>query len=128
MTCCDLVFNTGRTGNVRSRKKVAQDMTKQQVKERRIPRSVDEAAQMLFSDFLSQHLQVLARMPDGDLEKLCRKFLPQIEAVSHHQGPDCHFAETENGPLINDDGDSIRPILDRMKDLLNEFRGLFILT
>ena len=96
-------------------------MTKQQVKERRIPFSVDEAAQMLISDFLTQHLQLLARMTDEDLERLCRKFLPQIEA-----GFPC--METEAG-IINDcDDDSLRAILERMKDLLSEFRGLFILT
>ena len=96
-------------------------MTKQQVKERRIPYSVDEAAQMLISDFLSQYLQLLARMTDEDLERLCRKFLPQIEAG-------LAYTETEAGIINAYDDDSLRPILDRMKDLLTEFKGLFILT
>ena len=96
-------------------------MTKQQVKERRTPCSVDEAAQMLISDFLSQHLQHLSRMTDEDLERLCRKFLPQIQA-------EFAYTETEAGKINAYDEDSLRLLLDRMKDLLSEFRGLFILT
>ncbi len=94
----------------------------------RMPRSVDEAAELLLSDLLLQHLQSLAKMSEKEFDLLCDKIAPYLlEEFRIWQGND---ALLESCYQKNDgaDDDPTRIILNRVKSLLHDFHGFLVIT
>lgn len=94
----------------------------------RIPRSVDEAAELLLSDLLLQHLQSLSQMSEAEFDLLCDKIAPYlVDEFRIWQGNDALlescFTQDED-----DDPDPTRIILNRLKNILNDFHGFLVIT
>jgi hypothetical protein len=94
----------------------------------RLPKSVDEAAELLLSDLLLQHLQTLVQMSEDDYDRLCEKLAPYLlEEFQIWQGNDdlldsCYsFSED---PIE----DPTRIILNRVKKMLQDFNGFLVIT
>jgi hypothetical protein len=103
--------------------------TPKNAKAPKIPRSVDEAAQMLISEFLIQHLQDLANMSDDDFEAACRKHLPgeMTDSGQRRAGMEASIWK-KNDAAMDQDEDPTRTILKQIKNILNDFHGLFIIA
>lgn len=94
----------------------------------RMPASVDEAAELLLSDLLLQHLQSLSKMDEKDFEMLCEKIAPYlIEEFKIWQGNDALLESCFNQDEYQDE-DPTRIILNRVKTLLNDFHGFLVIT
>jgi hypothetical protein len=91
------------------------------------PRTVDEAAQLLLSDLLIQHLQALSRLAESDFEVLCQRVTPYlIDEFKLWQGNDALLDSCfkRNG----DEVDPARIILNRVKEILCDFHGFLLIT
>lgn len=94
----------------------------------RTPRSVDEAAELLLSDLLMQHLQTLSNMTETDFDMLCEKVSPYLMEEfklweGNHVLLDSCFSKTDT-----DETDPARIILNRVKQLLHDFNGFLVIT
>ncbi len=94
----------------------------------RLPRSVDEAAELLLSDLLLQHLQTLVHMSENDYDRLCDKLAPYLlEEFRIWQGNNdlldscCNHCEDKTV-------DPTRIILDRIKKMIQDFDRFLIIT
>ncbi len=91
------------------------------------PQTVDEAAQMLLSDLLIQHLQSLSQMSEADFEVMCEGVTPYlIDEFKLWQG---------NNALLDscfsrnsDETDPARIILNRLKEIISNFHGFLVIT
>lgn len=94
----------------------------------RTPRTVNEAAELLLSDLLIQHLNALSQMSDQEFNQLCDHVTPYLnEEFKIWQGNNdllesCYRSGNENSI------DPARVILDRVKHLLNNFSGFLVIT
>ncbi len=92
------------------------------------PKSVNEAAELLLSDLLMQHLQTLSNMTEEDFDLLCERVTPYlIEEFKLWEGNDdllnsC-FAKTDT-----EETDPARIILNRVKQMLSDFHGFLVIT
>lgn len=94
----------------------------------RMPASVDEAAELLLSDLLLQHLQSLSKMDENDFDMLCERIAPYLlEEFKVWQGNDALLDSCFNQNEDADD-DPARIILNRVKVLLNDFHGFLVIT
>lgn len=94
----------------------------------RLPANVDEAAEILISDMLIQHLQALSQMADSDFELLCEKVAPYlIEEFRLWQGNDELLASCCRH-ISDDIHDPARIILNRVKQMLQNFHGFVVIT
>ena len=92
----------------------------------RMPKTVEEAAELLISDLLIQHLQALSEMSEDDFELMCEKVSPYlIEEFGLWQGND---ALLESCFKACDVDDPARIILDQVKKLLKDFHGFLVIT
>jgi hypothetical protein len=95
--------------------------------DRQAPQTVEEAAQLLLSDLLIQHLQTLSQMSPGEFEELCDSVTPYlIDEFRLWQGNDALL----NSCLAQDasDDDPARIILKKVKDILCDFHGFLVIT
>lgn len=95
--------------------------------DRPAPRTVEEAAQLLLSDLLIQHLQALSEMSTSEFEELCDRVTPYlIDEFRLWQGNDALL----NSCLSQDAGvdDPARVILNKVKDILCDFHGFLVIT
>jgi hypothetical protein len=91
------------------------------------PRTVDEAAQMLLSDLLIQHLQSLAQMAEVDFDVLCERVTPYlIDEFKLWQGNDALLDSCFTRD--SDEADPARIILNRVKEILRNFHGFLVIT
>ena len=91
------------------------------------PRTVDEAAQLLLSDLLLQHLQSLSQMAEGDFEVLCDRVTPYlIDEFKLWQGNDALLNSCFASNV--DEADPARIILNRVRDILSNFHGFLVIT
>lgn len=93
-----------------------------------IPKTVNEAAELLLSDLLMQHLHTLSNMTDEDFNMLCDKVAPfLIEEFKLWEGNtellDSCFSRTDI-----DETDPARIILTRVKQILQDFSGFLVIT
>lgn len=92
-----------------------------------MPKTVEEAAEILISDLLIQHLQTLSRMDDEDFDALCEKVTPYLlEEFKLWQGNN-HLLES----CLNADqkgSDPARTILKAVKSKLNDFSCFLVIT
>lgn len=94
----------------------------------KLPKNVKEAAELLLSDLLMQHLQTLHHMSDEDFDHLCDRVSPYlVEEFKLWQGNDLlldscfsHFDGQETDPA--------RIILNRVKEMLQDFHGFVVIT
>jgi hypothetical protein len=92
------------------------------------PKSLDEAAELLLSDLLMQHLQTLSNMTDEDFDLLCERVTPYlIEEFKLWEGNygllDSCFSEPDT-----EETDPARIILNRVKQMLSDFHGFLVIT
>jgi hypothetical protein len=95
--------------------------------DRQTPRTVEEAAQLLLSDLLIQHLQTLAEMSNSEFEVLCDHVTPYlIDEFRLWQGNDALL----NSCLRHDtdEADPARVILNKVKEILCDFHGFLVIT
>jgi hypothetical protein len=95
--------------------------------DRQTPRTVEEAAQLLLSDLLIQHLQVLSQMSNSEFEALCDHVTPYlIDEFRLWQGNDALL----NSCLSQDaeEADPARIILNKVKEILCDFHGFLVIT
>lgn len=94
----------------------------------KLPENVDEAAELLLSDLLMQHLRTLSNMTEEDFEHLCDRVSPYLaEEFKLWQG---------NEPLLDscyanidcEENDPARIILNRVKQILHDFNGYLVIT
>jgi hypothetical protein len=92
----------------------------------RLPTTVEEAAEILISDLLIQHLQALSEMSDYEFDVLCAKVSPYLtDEFRLWQGND---ALLESCLEACDFQDPARIILDRVKNILKNFHGFLVIT
>jgi len=92
-----------------------------------VPRTVDEAAQMILSDLLIQHLQALSQMAEVDFEVLCERVTPfLIDEFKLWQGNDALLDSCFN--RNSNEPDPARIILNRVKEILRDFHGFLVIT
>ena len=92
----------------------------------RLPSTVEEAAELLISDLLIQHLQALSEMSDHEFELMCEKVTPYlIDEFQLWQGNNALLASCFK---TRDIDDPARIILDRVKKILKEFHGFLLIT
>jgi hypothetical protein len=95
--------------------------------DRQTPQTVEEAAQLLLSDLLTQHLQVLSQMSKNEFEALCDSVTPYlIDEFRLWQGNDALL----NSCLSHDteETDPARIILNKVKEILCDFHGFLVIT
>jgi hypothetical protein len=95
--------------------------------DRQVPSTVEEAAQLLLSDMLIQHLKTLSQLSRGEFEELCDRVTPYlIEEFQIWQGN----VALLNSCLSHDTGedDPARIILNKVKDILCDFHGFLVIT
>lgn len=93
-----------------------------------MPRTVDEAAELLISDLLIQHLQALSNMTEDDFDLMCQEVTPYLlDEFKLWQGND-RLLES----CLNRAGDSLsdpaRIILDSVKKKLRDFNCFVVIT
>lgn len=93
-----------------------------------IPRTVEEAAELLLSDLLMQHLQALSKMTEPDFDRLCDQVAPYlIDEFRLWQGNnallDSCYSQQDEGEV-----DPARIILNRVKQILHDFNGFLVIT
>ncbi|MDA8139828.1 MAG: hypothetical protein M0036_14350 [Desulfobacteraceae bacterium] len=94
----------------------------------RNPRTVNEAAELLLSDLLIQHLNTLSQMNDQEFELLCDHVTPFLnDEFKIWQGNNdllesCYRSTKENSV------DPARVILNRVKEMLTNFNGYLVIT
>ena len=94
----------------------------------KLPENVDEAAELLISDLLTQHLQTLSNMTDEDFEHLCDSVSPYLtEEFKLWQGNDT-LLDSCYANVDGQETDPARIILKRVKQILHDFNGCFIIT
>jgi hypothetical protein len=92
------------------------------------PKSLDEAAELLLSDLLMQHLHTLSNMTEEDFDMLCNRVTPYlIEEFKLWEGNqvllDSCFSQTDT-----EETDPARIILNRVKQMLSDFHGFLVIT
>jgi hypothetical protein len=95
--------------------------------DRQAPRTVDEAAQLLLSDLLIQHLQALSQMSKSEFEELCDRVTPYlIDEFRLWQGNDALL----NSCLSHnsEEDDPARVILNKVKEIISDFHGFLVIT
>ena len=95
--------------------------------ERQVPQTVEEAAQLLLSDLLIQHLQALSQMSNSEFEDLCDRVAPfLIDEFRLWQGNDSLL----NSCLSHDskEADPAKIILNKVKEILCHFHGFLVIT
>lgn len=95
---------------------------------KKTPKTVNEAAELLLSDLLMQHLRTLSNMTDEDFNMLCDKVAPHlIKEFKLWEGNaellDSCFSRTDI-----DETDPARIILTRVKQILQNFNGYLVIT
>ena len=94
----------------------------------RLPKSVDEAAELLLSDLLLQHLQTLMQMSEDEYDRLCDKLAPYLlEEFKIWQGNDA-LLDSCYGQCLSTAEDPTRIILNRVKKMLEDFHGFLVIT
>jgi hypothetical protein len=94
----------------------------------RLPTTVDEAAEILISDLLIQHLHALTEMAPEDFDFLCEKVTPYL--VDEFQIWEGNKAlldsclNQSNGPM----GDPARVILNCVIKKLQDINGFIVIT
>jgi len=94
----------------------------------RKPKSVNEAAEMLISDLLIQHLNALSQMTEEEFNRLCDHVTPllidefQIWQGNHDLLDSCY--QSDDG----EHDDPARIILNRVRNILNNFSGFKVIT
>ncbi len=96
----------------------------------RTPSTVNEAAEMLLSDLLIQHLHALSRMSEQEFELLCDHVTPYlIDEFKIWQGNDDLLASCyKQTETETECSDPARIILNRVKEILNNFSGFLVIT
>jgi hypothetical protein len=94
----------------------------------RNPRTVNEAAELLLSDLLIQHLNALSQMTEQEFNLLCDHVTPYLnDEFKIWQGNnDLLESCYRSGKDIC--VDPARVILNRVKDMLNNFNGFLVIT
>lgn len=94
----------------------------------RTPATVNEAAEMLLSDLLVQHLKTLSDMTDYEFNLLCDHVTPYlIEEFQIWQGNN-DLLESCYESCDEENSDPARVILNRVKEILRNFSGFLVIT
>lgn len=94
----------------------------------RLPENVNEAAELLLSDLLIQHLQTLHQMSVEDFDQLCDRVSPYlVEEFELWQGNN-QLLDSCFSDVKGDEADPARIILNRVKQLLQDFQGFLVIT
>ncbi|MEJ2156327.1 MAG: hypothetical protein P8X96_13395 [Desulfobacteraceae bacterium] len=94
----------------------------------KLPKNVKEAAELLLSDLLMQHLQTLYHMSDEDFDHLCDRVSPYlVEEFKLWQGNDL-LLDSCFSNLDGQETDPARIILNRVKEMLQDFHGFVVIT
>ena len=94
----------------------------------RKPKTVNEAAELLISDLLIQHLNALSQMTEREFNQLCDHVTPfLIDEFKIWQGNDdlldsCYQSDNEQYE------DPARIILNRVRIMLKNFSGFLVIT
>jgi hypothetical protein len=94
----------------------------------RKPRTVNEAAELLISDLLIQHLHSLSCLTEKEFTSLCEQVTPYMnEEFQIWQGNDDLLESCYRQEVDNFDNPA-RIILNRVKEMLSNFNGLLVIT
>ena len=97
----------------------------------RVPTTVDEAAELLLSDLLIQHLQALSGMAKSEFDVLCKEVTPYLnEEFQIWQGNNALLESCYNQPGqdCQEGDDPARIILAKVMDIIKDFHGFLIIT
>ena len=95
---------------------------------RMVPRTVDEAAELLISDLLIQHLQALSNMNEDDFDLLCHEVTPfLLDEFKLWQGND-QLLESCLKRAGDREDDPARIILDSLKKKLRDLNCFVVIT
>ena len=94
----------------------------------KLPENVDEAAELLLSDLLMQHLKTLSNMTKEDFDLLCDRVSPYLaEEFKLWQGNE-PLLDSCYSNLDSQEVDPTRIILNRVKQMLHDFHGFLVIT
>jgi hypothetical protein len=92
-----------------------------------IPGTVEEAAELLLSDLLLQHLNTLSHMTENDFDQLCEQVAPYLlEEFKIWQGNDALLGSCFSRTAA--EADPARIILNHVKKILRNFNGFLVIT
>jgi hypothetical protein len=94
----------------------------------RKPRTVNEAAEQLLSDLLVQHLQTLSRMSEKEFNMLCDHVTPYLNEEFQIWQGNVDLLDSCYRQSKTDREDPARIILNRVKEMLNNFNGFLVIT
>lgn len=93
-----------------------------------MPHTVEEAAELLLSDLLMQHLQTLSKMTEPDFDRLCDRVAPYLlEEFKIWQGNHALLDSCYSQQEDDDEIDPARIILKRVKKILHDFNGFLVI-
>jgi hypothetical protein len=93
-----------------------------------MPRTVDEAAELLISDLLIQHLKAFSKMSEDDFDLMCEKVTPYLlEEFQLWQGNDL-LLESCLATEETEFDDPARIILESVKRKLRDLSGFLVIT
>lgn len=94
----------------------------------RMPKTVDEAAELLISDLLIQHLQALSEMTEAEFDALCDQVTPYlVEEFRLWQGNEALLRSCFER-CDDEEQDPARVILAKVKKILKDFHGFLVIT
>ena len=95
----------------------------------KLPRTVDEAVDVLISDLTTQQMDAMGHMTDAEYDLLCRQLVPHLQHdFGLWRGNDRLLLDCFE-QLDNDSGtDPMRIIMDRMRNRLKSAHGIVITT
>jgi hypothetical protein len=97
------------------------------IRQHALPQTVEDAAELLLSDLLMQHLQALSNMTENAFDQLCDQVAPYLlDEFKIWQGNDilldACFSNCEGDP------EPARVILKHVKKMLRNFRAFLVIT
>lgn len=93
-----------------------------------MPHTVEEAAELLLSDLLMQHLHSLSKLSEPDFDRLCDNVAPYlIDEFKLWQGNDA-LLDSCYSQQDDEETDPARIILNRVKQILHDFNGFLVIT
>lgn len=92
-----------------------------------LPHTVDQAAELLISDLLLEHLYAITMLSESDFQKLCKAVAPYIiDEFQLYTGNDALLNDCFSQSGFSQQTDPVTIILSSIRDKLTEIHDIYI--
>jgi len=92
-----------------------------------LPRTVDQAAELLISDLLLEHLQAITMLSESDFQQLCKAVAPYIiDEFQLYTGNDALLNDCFSRATSSQQTDPVTIILASMRSKLTQLHDIYI--